>query len=127
VPDAPGCLVLHRDSRGRQVPCPGYPHVRFSIDPAGTCHQVGCPTKGTVDEHVKPTAIVIGAGEWRDYTEPEHCLGFPVAMAAGATWIYLRCSISATSWAVKVSNLSPSAMAALVNDHKRDCPNRKAR
>ena len=99
-------------------------------DEPGTCHQVGCPTKGTKDEHV-PTAggLPIGAGTWEDYqreTPPSWCLGYPVAIASG-TKIAVLCSITPGGWGAWLSNLDPKAMAALVDDHRERCTNRSPR
>lgn len=100
-------------------------------DLPGTCHLVGCPNKGTVDEHVQsqPTEhALIGAGTWEDYAQPietEYCLGFPKLRAADST-LEASCSISSSDWYIAFRSASISA-AALVDFHKRDCTNRKPR
>lgn len=87
-------------------------------DAPGTCHAVGCPSKGQHPPHG------IGApDDFTPYTDGR-CLGFPIVQrwhpALGA-----RCSIAGgQSWFVSdVTEITPAVMATLVDRHRIECTN----
>lgn len=90
-----------------------------NVDPPGTCHLVGCPSKGQHPPHG------IGAGEWRDYTLPTYCLGHPV-VGVDISSLDATCSVGGAQawWVAVTSHITPQAMAELVDRHKAECPNR---
>lgn len=60
-------------------------------------------------------------------TQPNHCLGFPI-VSVDISSLDARCSIAGLQawWVHPDEYLAPTTMAALVDQHKAECPNRKA-
>lgn len=90
-------------------------------------------SKGPIDKIIEP--VNIGAPDsWTPYEggplipkpEPECCLGFPI-IEVGTTGVAVFCSIVASSWSFLHRPGVQLTAAGLVDEHKRDCPNRKAR
>lgn len=97
-------------------------------DAPGTCHLVGCPTKGTVDEHARQP---IGCPDtFAPYDKAQHCLGFPVVNVIGDGGLIAWCSIGGqVAWQRNFngSQITPVDMADIVDQHKAKCRNRSPR
>lgn len=88
-------------------------------DAPGTCHLVGCPGKGTIDEHVRKP---IGCPD--DFTayQRDSCLGFPRALGIPRNGlIQTVCSLNGPWASPPVETLSSRDLALLVDKHKADC------
>lgn len=89
-------------------------------DRPGTCHLVGCPGKGTVDEHRRPKPI--GAPD--DFTAYRRgtCLGFPRTLGLPRDGlIQTVCSLGGPWASPAVEVLSSRDLAELVDKHKANC------
>lgn len=127
----------------------------MATDPPGTCHLVGCPSKGRHSPHhqlptlerpahlatekihqeiaaayEKAMPLPIGApADFGPYIPPraDRCWGFPQVEPWGMETIMVRCSLAPSAWQRVVKSLSATEMAILVDEHKLECPYRAPR